>query len=377
MINLDHAATMPLRKQAKAALASYYNSLDSGNPSALHGLGRADRRAVDDARKRIAALLGTEPGEIYFTSGGTESDNWAVFGVAYAYGEPVHMITSSIEHHAVLHAFDELERRGFAVSRIQPGKDGYICPEAVEKEIRLETKLISIMTANNEIGTIEPILEISEIAAKHGVMFHTDAVQAVGAVPMNLKQLKVDLLSLSAHKFGGPRGMGILFIRRGCRITPFHFGGAQERGLRGGTENTAGILATAAALQETMEHCEEENKRIGFLRDLLMRDIIKRVPDVRINGTLEDRLPNNLHLSFAGVDQDALLVNLDMEGLAASAGSACTSGSGSRSHVMTAIGCSGRNEADLRLTLGPDNTEEEIIAAAEIIAKAVCRLRNT
>ncbi|MBR1409275.1 MAG: cysteine desulfurase [Clostridia bacterium] len=375
MIYLDYAATMPMRQQAIEAMQPYFADC-AANAGAAHGAGREARRAVDRARASVAQALNADPSELFWTSGGTESDNWALFGTAKAQPERRHIIVSAIEHHAVLHPAEALQDMGFEVTLIRPDGEGIVSAEAVKAALRSDTLLVSVMTANNEVGTLQPIAEIAAAAHECGALMHTDAVQAVGHVPVDVRATGVDLLSFSAHKFGGPKGVGGLYVRRGTRIAPLLYGGAQERGLRSGTENVPGIVGTAAALGEAVGAMPQESARIAALRDLLMERILEECAFARVSGSLERRLPGNLHLTFEGVDQDALLLRLDLAGVMASAGSACTSGIRERSHVIRAMGKDGEGEADLRLSLGSRTTEEECLEAAGIIADAAKDLRK-
>ena len=375
MIYLDYAATMPMRQQAIEAMLPYFADC-AANAGAAHGAGREARRAVDRARATVAQALNADPSELFWTSGGTEADNWALFGTAKAQPERRHVIVSAIEHHAVLHTAEALGALGFGVTEIRPDAEGVIRADAVKAALRGDTFLVSVMTANNEVGTLQPVAEIAEAAHECGALMHTDAVQALGHIPVDVRATGVDLLSFSAHKFGGPKGIGGLFVRKGTRILPLLYGGAQERGLRSGTENVPGIVGTAAALEEAIRRMPEEGERIAALRNLLMSRILEECSFARVNGSLKQRLPGNLHLTFEGVDQDALLMRLDLAGVMASAGSACTSGIRERSHVIRAMGLAGEGEADLRLSLGSGTTEQECIKAAEIIVDAVVSLRR-
>lgn len=374
-IYLDHAATSPLRPEALEKMLPYF-SRSAGNASSLHAAGREARKAVEEARRRIADVLGAEPREIFFTSGGSESDNWAVRCGAEASGKR-HIVTSAIEHHAVLYSCREMERLGYEVTYLTPDPQGTISPEAVKAAIRPDTGLISIMAANNEIGTLEPAAEIGRVAREAGIVFHTDAVQAVGAVPVDVNAWGVDMLSLSGHKFGGPKGVGALYLRRGTRLHSLICGGAQERGLRAGTENVPGVAGMGEALRLAAEELPRESLRLAALRDELYRLLLQAVPGCRLNGSPSRRLPGNLHLSIPGVDAQSLLARLDLEGLQCSGGSACTSGSMEPSHVLAALGLSEEEtRGSVRLTLGRENTEEEIRRAAEILSSVVASLRE-
>ena len=375
MIYLDYAATAPLRPGAKAAMLEAEDV--RANPNAGYGAARHARHVVDEARRTVAECLGALPEEVYFTSGGTEADNWAIVGMASAAGAGHHLVVSAIEHHAVLRPAQTLQRMGFGVSFAAPDEDGVIRPESVMQAVRPQTCLVSVMMANNETGAIQPVAEIAKAAAARGIPIHTDAVQAAGHIPINMRMLGVSLLSLSAHKFGGPMGVGALMIRRGTRIDPLILGGAQERNMRAGTENVPGIAGMAAALRAAEAERAEEAERIARLRDALCAEILACCPDARCNAAGAQRLPGLLHLTFPGVDQAAMLTLLDLSGLAVSAGSACTSGSVERSHVMTAMRAAGGDGADLRLSLGRETTVNETEKAAEIIIKTIRGLRNT
>ena len=376
-IYLDHAATTPVSERAREAMRPFFSEC-WGNPSAVYGNGREARKAVETARRQVAAAIGAEAREICFTSGGTESDNQAILGTAFALKDRGrHIITSAIEHPAVLNTCRWLERQGFEVTYLQPDREGRINPEDVEQSLREDTILVSVMTANNEIGTIEPVREIAAVARNHGAVFHTDAVQAVGAIPVNVTETGADLMSLSAHKFHGPKGTGALYIRRGTRLDPLIHGGEQERGLRAGTENLPGIVGMGAAIGEAVENLEGNTRKIRRIRDLLAEGILSSVPDSRLNGPREGRLPNNCHVSFDGIDGEALLLRLDLAGIAASSGSACTSGSQESSHVLRAVGLTEQEaKGSLRLTAGAGNTEAEAEEAVRVIRETVEDLRR-
>ena len=360
-IYLDHAATTPVSETVLEAMLPFFR-VNAGNASAIHGTGREARKAVEKARKQVADALGAEPGEIIFTGSGSESDNLAIKGTAFAM-EPKgrHLITTAIEHPAVLNACRWLEKQGFEVTYIMPDGEGRIDPEQIRKQIREDTVLISVMAANNEIGTLEPVAEIGETAREKGILFHIDAVQAVGAIPVDVNRWNADLLSLSAHKFCGPKGTGALYIRKGTRIDPLISGGEQERGLRAGTENVPGIVGLGQAIREATEKLGQNAARNAMLRNRLAEGILSSVPDAFLNGSEKERLPNNCSIRFGGIDGEALLLRLDLAGIAASAGSACTAGSQEISHVLKAIGLSDEEaKSSLRLTTGEDNTETEI-----------------
>ena len=378
IINLDRAATEPLRREALEAMLSVWRDLALGNPSAAHGMGRRARARLEQAREEIAACIGAEPGEIYFTGGGTEADCWALSGTAAARGNKGGVAVSAIEHHAVLRAAEQLEKNGIPVVRIAPDGEGIVSGEALRASlVRAPAApfLVSVMLANNEVGTIEPVPELAEAAHAAGALMHTDAVQALGHIPVDVDGLGCDLLSASAHKFGGPAGMGFLYIRKGTPVRPLMAGGGQERGLRGGTENVAGAAGMAAALSAALREMETECVRLSGLRDWLLSAILAGTEGVRANGTMRARLSGNLHLSVDGADQNALLTLLDMRGVCASAGSACEAGATERSHVLSAMG-KDEGQAYLRLTLGRETTDEEVGEAAVIITETIKGLRK-
>ena len=367
MINFDHAATTPLRKEVLEAMLPYLTE-QYANASGTYAAARQTRSAIDRARRSIAEAIGAEPGEIYLTSGGTEADNWALVGALRASNGRRRIVTTKIEHHAILSTCAMLEAQGVEVVYLNVDREGRVdCCEA-EREINTDTLLVSVMLANNEVGTIEPVAEIAQIAHANGALMHTDAVQAVGHIPVDLHALGVDLLSLSAHKFGGPKGVGALAVRSSVRLQGLILGGSQERSLRAGTENTPGIVGMGEALRLAAEEMEDAAGCTRTLRDRLTERML-RLPGVRLNGSRTDRLPGNAHFTIENQDSSLLLARLDMAGIAASAGSACTSGITERSHVMRAMFPdeteSGR--ADLRLTLGADNTPEEIESACAVL----------
>ncbi len=374
MIYLDYAATSPMRPESIEAMRPYWAEY-AANPSAQHSCGREARRVVDDARGRIAALLHVLPSEVFFTSGGTESNNWALFGLKRLCFQSG-LAVSAIEHPTVLEPARKLAEEGCSLKLIPADRDGIITPDALSELISEKGGLVSVMLVNNEIGTIQPIRELAEIAHKKGAILHCDAVQAVGHIPVDMRELGADLLSISAHKFGGPKGIGVLIIRKSIPISPLLYGGGQEMGLRSGTENVPGITAAAAALEAAARNMDTDQVRLACMRNRLAEHIMNGCEDARINGCLIRRLPGNLHMTFKGVDQDALLLRLDLAGIKASAGSACSSGVRSRSHVIFALGTAEENEADLRLSLGPWTTLEEIDEAGRIIIKTVSELRK-
>ncbi len=376
-IYLDNASTTVMAPEVLEAMMPYFREV-WGNPSSVHGPGREARRAVELARKQTGELLGADPRDIYFTSGGSESDNWALKGAAFALREKGRrIITTSIEHHAVLHTCRWLEKQGFEVVYLPVDAEGRVDPAEVERSATEGTILISVMTANNEIGTLEPVEEIGRMAREKGILFHTDAVQAAGALPLDVNRMNIDLLSLSAHKFHGPRGIGALYVRGGTRLDSLIHGGAQERGRRAGTENTAAIAGLGRAAEMAMTSLRERNEGIRVLRDRMIRGVLEGIPGSRLDGPAADRLPNNCHFSFDGVDGEALLLRMDLAGIACSGGSACTAGSRDPSHVLLAIG-RGEREAGsgIRLTLSDGNTEEEVDTAVKALTEIVADLRR-
>lgn len=375
-IYLDNAATTAMHEQVLEKMLPYFRS-HYGNPSSIYATGRDARKAVEEARRKVANAINATPAEVFFTSGGTESDNWAIKGYATAHANRgKHLISTAIEHHAVLNTLEALERDGFEVSFVPVDEHGLVNPEDIQKAIRKDTILISVMAANNEIGTIQPIPEIGRIAREHGIAFHTDAVQAVGAIPVAVDSWQVDLLSLSAHKFHGPKGVGALYVRKGLRLNPLIHGGAQERNRRAGTENLAGIVGLGAAIELATAQLEEKAGQIAALRDDLIDGIMSAVPEVRLNGHPTLRLPNNVNVSVKYVEGEALLLRLDLQGIAASSGSACTSGSLDPSHVLLAIGLPHEiAHGSLRLTLSQETTQEEINAVKTELPRIINNLR--
>lgn len=332
----DHAATTATKEEVLREMLPYFN-IEYGNPSSAYSIGRKTRRAVEEARRKVAVAIGAESKEIYFTSCGSESDNLAIKGVAYANRtKGNHIITTKIEHPAVLHTCQHLEREGFRVTYLNVNSEGLISLEELENAICNETILISVMFANNEIGTIQPIGEIGSIAKKHNIYFHTDAVQAVGNVRINVEELNIDLLSMSAHKFYGPKGMGSLYVKTGVNFEKIQDGGHQERNMRAGTENVAGIVGLGKAIELAYKNFDEYNEKLTSLRDYYISQVEEKIPNVKLNGHRTKRLPGNANISFIGVDGEALLLNLDIKGICASSGSACTSGSLDPSHVLVA-----------------------------------------
>ena len=359
MIYLDNAATTAVRPEVLDAMLPWF-SQHYGNPSSIHKAGRDAKVAVETARRQVAAAIGAQPQEIYFTGCGSESDNWAIRGLA-AKAKGKHIITSAVEHHAILHTLAFLEKNGYDVTYLPVDEFGRVNPQDVKAAIRDDTLLITVMTANNEIGTIEPIARIGEIAKEAKIPFHTDAVQAVGAIPVDVNALNVDMLSMSAHKFNGPKGVGALYIRKGMRISPFIFGGAQEHNMRAGTENLASIVGMGKAIEIAASELTAHSAHLTRLRDKLIGGVMEAIPDVRLNGHPADRLPNNFNMCFRYIEGESLLMRLDLAGVEGSSGSACTSGSLDPSHVLLAIGLPHEiAHGSLRLTLGIDTTEEDI-----------------
>ncbi len=375
-IYLDHAATTPLSPAVLAAMTPYFAEV-FGNASSIHGEGREAKRAVENARRQVAkALNAAIPQEIYFTAGGSESDNWALKGAAFAHGSG-HIITTAIEHHAVLHTCEWLEKQGFSVTYLPVDGFGRISAAQVERALQPDTFLVSVMSANNEVGTLEPIGEIGELCRSRGVLFHTDAVQAVGAIPLDVQAMHIDLLSLSGHKLCGPKGVGALYIRKGVKIEPLIHGGAQERGYRAGTENLSGIVGLGKAVEMAHASLSDHAARMTALRDRLIEGLTARVPGTHLNGHPTQRLPGNVNISFDGVEGEALLLRLDLVGVAASSGSACTSGALDPSHVLMALGLSeAAANGALRLTLGTETTPEEIDRVLDILPPIVDDLRR-
>ncbi len=374
-IYMDHAATTPVRPEAMEAMLPYLSS-QFGNPSSVYGWGRRAHQALDEARDTVAKLLGANANEIIFTSGGSEGANLAIKGVAWAYQtKGKHIITSAIEHHAVLDAVLWLKKHGFEVTMLPVDEEGFVSPTQVEAALRPNTILVSIMHANNEVGTIQPIGEIGAIVREHGAFFHTDAVQTAGVLDIDVEALNVDLLSLSAHKLYGPKGVGALYVRKGVRLDSLIHGGAQERRRRAGTENVAGIVGLAKALELARMERHDENERLAGLRDRLIQGL-QTIPATKVNGSLAKRLPGNVNVCFEYIEGESMLLNLDLRGIAASSGSACTSGSLDPSHVLLALGLTHEiAHGSLRLTLGRDNTEEDIDVVLQEVPAIVERLR--
>jgi len=376
-VYLDHAATSPVRREVVEAMLPHFSET-MGNASSLHMFGQRAKRALEEARQSVARALGAHPKEIYFTSGGTESNNLAIEGVAQANSDRGrHLITSPIEHHAVLNTLHHLETQGYEVTYLPVDDRGIVDLDALERSIRDDTILISIMLANNEVGTIEPLSQIADIARNRGILLHTDAVQAVGKMPVNVDDLGVDLLSLTAHKLYGPKGTGALYVRHGTRIVPLLHGGHQERTMRPGTENIPGIVGLAAALDLACRDLDTESARLAALRDRLESGIRDRIQDAHLNGHRESRLPNILNMSFARAEGESLLLALDLRGIAVSTGSACAAGSTEPSHVLRAMGVDSLlAQGSLRFSLGRDNDEDDIDYVLDALAEIAPRLRE-
>jgi len=374
---MDNAATTRITPPVLEAMMPYLTEI-YGNPSSIHGFGREARRALEAARAQVAAAINARPNEIYFTGCGTEADNWAVRGSAFAQRKKGnHIITSAVEHHAILHTCEQLEREGFRVTYVPVDEQGVIRLDELEKAVTPETTLITVMTANNEIGTIQPIEEIGRIAKAHGVRFHTDAVQAIGAIPIDVQALGVDLLSLSGHKFHAPKGVGALYVRSGVRLQRFMQGGAQERTQRAGTENLASIVGMGKAIELATADIEGKAGKLAAMRDRLMKGIVETIPESRVNGHLTRRLPGNCNVSIRYIEGESLLLSLDLKGIAASSGSACTSGSLDPSHVLLAIGLPHEiAHGSLRFSLSEENSMEEVEYVLDSLRDIVQRLRN-
>ena len=375
-IYLDHAATTPTDPEVVAAMLPYFTDA-FGNPSSIHSFGQEARVALEEARDKIASLIGARSEEIVFTSGGTEADNFALIGIAHANeGKGNHIITTAIEHHAVLETCKSLERRGFEVTYLPVDSYGLVDPDDVQKAITNKTILISVMHANNEVGTIEPIAEIGKIARERGIPFHTDAVQTVGHIPVDVNELGVDLLAMSAHKLYGPKGVGALYIRKGTRIAPLLHGGEQERRRRAGTENVAAIVGLGKAVEIAQREMGAEVERLTSLRDKLIEGLMGRIEHIRLNGHPTQRLPGNVNVSIEYVEGESMLLNLDLEGIAASTGSACSSSSLEPSHVLMAMGLSHElAHGSLRFSLGRKTNQEDIDRVIEVLPTVVARLR--
>lgn len=377
LIYLDNAATTKTAPEVVEAMLPYFTE-HFGNPSSVYSLAAESRKAVTEARETIAEALGAETEEIYFTAGGSEADNWALKAAAESYrNKGRHIITTKIEHHAVLHTCEWLEKNGFEVTYLNVDENGVVKMEELKKAIRPDTILISVMFANNEIGTLEPVREIGEIAHEKGILFHTDAVQAFGHVPIHVDEYHIDMLSASGHKLNGPKGIGFLYIRKGLKLRSFIHGGAQERKRRAGTENVPGIVGFGKAVERAMATLKERTDRERKLRDYLIDRVLKEIPYTRLNGHRTCRLPNNANFSFQFIEGESLLIMLDMEGICGSSGSACTSGSLDPSHVLLAIGLPHEiAHGSLRLTLNEEITEEDLDFVVEQLKKIIERLRS-
>ncbi len=377
LIYLDNSATTPMHPEVLNAMMPYHTE-HYGNPSSIYTLGQAAKEAVEHARSQVAEAIGAKSSEIYFTGCGSEADNWAIKGIAKAKEKKgKHIISSAIEHHAVLHTLESLEKQGFEVTYLPVDEHGKISISDLKAAIRPDTTLITIMMANNEIGTIEPISEIGAIAKEHGIVFHTDAVQAVGSVPVNVTEMNIDMLSMSAHKFRGPKGVGALYVKNGIRPEIFMHGGAQERARRAGTENVASIVGMGKAIELATGALSEKMQKISSLRDYLIAGIQDKIPYIKLNGHPTDRLPGNVNFSFQFIEGESLLLLLDLNGIAASSGSACTSGSLDPSHVLLALGLPHEiAHGSLRLSIGEQNTKEEIDKVLEVLPNIVQRLRD-
>ena len=377
LIYLDHAATTPLKKEVLEEMLPYLTT-QYGNPSSLYAIGRESKKAIELAREKVAKAINAKVTEIFFTSSGTESDNWAIRGAAYQNRQKGrHIITTAIEHHAVLYTFRQLEEEGFDVTYLPVDETGTVDPKLLIDAIKPDTTLISVMYANNEIGTLQPIKEIAKIAQEKGICFHTDAVQAVGSIPVDVKDLGVDLLSLSGHKFYGPKGVGVLYIKKGAKIQNYMNGGAQERSKRAGTENVAGIVGIGKAIELSVQKLEANQKYISSLRDLALNQILLKMTFVKLNGHKTNRLPGNLNLSFQFVEGESMSIMLDQKNIAVSSGSACASGSFDPSHVLLAIGLSHELAfGSIRFSFGEQNTEQDVDLMVETLIETLTELRK-
>lgn len=377
IIYFDNAATTPIRPDVYEAMKPYIENF-YGNASSVYKIARESKKAIDKTREQVAKALNADPAEIFFTGCGSESDNWVLKGVAAALKDKGnHIITTCIEHHAILHTCEYLEENGYEVTYLPVDEYGRVSAEDVEKAIRPETILVSIMFANNEIGTIEPIKEIGTLCREKGIYFHTDAVQAVGHVKIDVKDMNIDFLSLSGHKLGAPKGIGALYIRKGMKIKNLIHGGQQEKGRRAGTENVIGIVALGKAIEDAVEEMDETTARLKYLRDKIIKGILENIDYARLNGHPEERLPGNVNISFEFIEGESMLLLLDANGICASSGSACTSGSLDPSHVLLAIGLPHEKaHGSLRISLGYQNTEEEVDKLLEVLPPIVQRLRE-
>ncbi|MCQ2550920.1 MAG: cysteine desulfurase NifS [Clostridia bacterium] len=376
-VYLDYSATTPVKEEVLKEMLPFYTE-NFGNPSSLYSIGLEAKEAVENARSQVASLINASPREVYFTAGGSEADNWAVFGACDAFKEKGnHIITTEIEHHAMLHTFEFLAKRGYDVTYLPVEEDGRVNPKVFEDAITDKTIFASVMLVNNEIGTIEPIKELAKIAKEHGVIFHTDAVQALGNVPIDVKDLGVDLLSMSSHKIYGPKGEGALYIRKGLKISNFVHGGAQEMGKRAGTENLPAIVGFGKAAELAKENFDEHVKHLSELRDYMVSEILRRIPDTYYNGSKEFRHPGNANITFEYIEGEAMLILLDQKGISISTGSACSSKSLKPSHVLSAIGIPvTRIHGSLRLTVGDPTTKEDIDYVVDSLEEVVSRLRQ-
>ena len=376
-IYMDNGATTRVTEPVFEAMQPYFCEI-YGNPSSAHNFGYVSRHAVDAAREQVARAINADVNEIYFTGCGTESDNWAVRGAAYEnVKKGRHIITTAIEHHAILHTCAQLEKEGFEVTYLPVDEYGFVTPEQLDAAIRPDTTLVSIMTANNEIGTIEPIAELTAVCKKRGVLFHTDAVQAIGSVKIDVKAMQIDMLSMSGHKFHAPKGIGVLYIRKGVRLQQFMNGGAQERNRRAGTENLASIVGIGKAIEIATADIDAHNKKLSAIRDHMIERILKEIPYTRLNGHPTTRLPGNVNVCFRFIEGESLLMLLDAKGIAGSSGSACTSGSLDPSHVLLAIGLPHEiAHGSLRLSLSEENTMEEADYVVDALVEIVSRLRS-
>ena len=376
-IYLDHAATTPLKEEVYLEMKPYFENY-FGNPSSIYEFAQTSKEAIEKAREQVAKAIGANDREIFFTSGGTESDNWAIKGVAESYKDKGnHIITTTIEHHAVLHTCEYFEKQGYEVTYLAVDENGLISIEELKNSIKNNTILVSIMFANNEIGTIQPIEEIGRVCKENKILFHTDAVQAVGHVPIDVLEMNIDLLSISGHKMYGPKGIGALYIKKGVKIMPYIHGGAQERKKRGGTENVPAIVGFGEAIALAILDMEAESKRQEDLRDYLISEIENKIPYCRLNGHREKRLPNNINFSFEFIEGESLLIMLDMQGFCASSGSACTSGSLDPSHVLLAIGLPHEiAHGSLRISIGESTVKDDLDKLVESLITIVARLRE-
>ncbi len=377
LIYLDHAATTPVREEVLEAMLPWFSE-KYGNASTIYSLGRESKKAIEESREKIAAGIGATPREVYFTGSGTEADNWAIIGTALANNKKGrHIITSSIEHHAVFHTCQYLEGQGFEVTYLPVDTNGLISIDQLTQAIRKDTILITIMTANNEIGTIQPIAEVGYLAKQKGIYFHTDAVQAIGNIPIDVDKMNIDMLSLAGHKFYGPKGIGALYIRKGIKVMPFIHGGGQERGKRASTENVPAVVGIGKAMEIAIRNMNAYNAKLLNLREQTINRVFEKIPFARLNGDREKRLPGNVNISFEFIEGESLLLMLDLKGIAASSGSACTSGSLDPSHVLLAIGLPHEiAHGSLRLTFGESNTEQDVDYLMEVLPALVAKLRE-